>query len=117
MEIFFDFGLFELLAAVGLAAVSKVIYSRRLAGILFLVLSTAAPIFLVIVSATPLQRWAAVVCLTTALVNAAVVGAVLQRVEKSRNSGLGKSTSKNRTKEDLNNRQPFRELLFCIRNS
>ena len=78
MEIFVDCGLFELITAIGLAAISRTIYSRKLAGIVFLLASIVAPILLIIIVSTPRERWLAVVCLGTTLVNAAVIAAVLQ---------------------------------------
>lgn len=78
MEIFVDFGVIELLAALGIAALSRVIYAKKILGILFLIVSVLAPLVLVIEERTHGQRFLAAVCLVTALVNAAVVAAVMQ---------------------------------------
>lgn len=79
MEIFVDFGLFELLIAVGLASLSRKIFSGRLSGVLFLVFSALAPVALLLVARTELLRWLAVVCLVPALINVTALAVIMRR--------------------------------------
>jgi hypothetical protein len=78
VEIFVDCGLFELFLFTGISLLSRGIYSRKALATAFLLLSVISPAAVLVLSSAPSQRWAAGLSLTTALVNAAVVAAVLQ---------------------------------------
>jgi hypothetical protein len=78
MEIFVDFGMFELIAAVGISAVARRVYSHRMLGWFFLLASVALPAMAIFFSATNEIRWLTAASLATALVNASVIAAVLQ---------------------------------------
>jgi hypothetical protein len=78
MEIFIDCGLFEVVAVVGLGAIARAIYSRRVVGIAFLVLSAAAPLVMLEMVSGPKLRWAGAVSAGMALVNVGVVAAAMQ---------------------------------------
>ena len=79
MEIFVDFGLFELLIALGLASASRTIFSHRRLAVLFLIWSVLAPIAVLVVARTELLRWLAMACLVPALINVAVIAALMRR--------------------------------------
>ncbi len=73
-----DFGLFELLGATLLGAAARRIYSRRLLGLAFLLLSVAAPVGVIVVGRGELTKWLGALALGTALVNAAFIFRVLR---------------------------------------
>ena len=73
MEVFFDFGLFELVAALGFAAIARSVYRHKVLGIIFLAVSLAAPAILTYLAHGATVRSVAVVSLATALVNGTVV--------------------------------------------
>ena len=78
MEPVLDFGLFELLAASLLAWSARSIYSRRYIAVAFLALTLLAPAVLAAFPQGGAARWLAVVCLATALVNAAALFRLLR---------------------------------------
>src|SRR5262245_44194662 len=84
MEIFIDFGLFELLLALGIAALSRLVYSSRFLAFPFMVASFAAPVTMIVLASSHFQRWVAVTCLSTAAVNIAAIAAVIQNGEVPR---------------------------------
>ena len=69
MEIFVDFGLFEILAVTGLASLGKAIYRRPFAKWAALCLSIAAPAALLFLAPGELLRWIAALALGTSLIN------------------------------------------------
>lgn len=83
MEVFVDFGLFELLAATGLALIARKIYTKRWLTYACLILSIVAPVFLVIFVNEGLVRWIAVICLATALVNVSLIFILIRRWDMS----------------------------------
>ena len=84
MEIFVDFGMFELLVALGLAAMSRAVFRRVWLGVLFLVWTAAAPAVLLFVARDELVRWIAVACLVPALVNVATLAMLMKRHDLGR---------------------------------
>ena len=83
MEVFVDFGLFELLAATGLALIARRVYTRRWSTATFLILSVAAPIVLLFFVGENFVRWIAVICLATALVNVSLIFLLIRRWDMS----------------------------------
>jgi hypothetical protein len=79
MEVFVDFGIFEFIAAIGISAIARRVYSHRMFGGLFLLASLALPAVAIFLSANDEMRWLTAASLATALVNASVIVAVLQR--------------------------------------
>jgi hypothetical protein len=73
VEIFVDFGLFEFLAASGVAALGRIIYSRPLTRWGVLLLSVAAPAALVFLVTGETLRWIAALALGTSVINLSVL--------------------------------------------
>lgn len=78
MDPFPDFGLFELLAALGAMALARRVYARRWAPVVMLFASLVAPLILVFITSGEAARWLAALCLATALVNAGLVITLLR---------------------------------------
>lgn len=83
MEVFVDFGLFELLAAAGLAVVARRVYMRRWSTLTCLILSLVAPILLVFFAHEGWLRWIAVICLATTLINCSLIFLLIRRWDMS----------------------------------
>ncbi len=79
MEIFVDFGLFEIAAALGFTSLAKVLYARRWLGITTVAVSVVIPITLLVLIRDEVTRWLAAANLGCAAVNATVALQELKR--------------------------------------
>jgi hypothetical protein len=77
MEVFVDFGLFELVGAAALLFVSRWIFRNRVTAFSFLAVAVGGPGALVVMSTDGLGRWLAVLSLTSAVICVSVLGTVL----------------------------------------
>ena len=73
VELFIDFGLFELLAASGLVAIARAIDARPIARGITLAMSVAAPFALLWMVPGEGARWLAALAFGTSLVNASII--------------------------------------------
>ncbi len=78
MEVFVDFGAFELMAASGVMGLSRIIYRRPISRWTAMALSVAAPAVLLIQATSEGTRWIACLALATSLINVAVIGRLLR---------------------------------------
>ena len=95
MEIFIDFGLFELFAAAGLAIVARRVYMRRWSTLTCLILSLVAPLMLVFFAHESLLRWIVVICLATTLINCSLIFLLIRRWDMSMLLAKSASSGKN----------------------
>lgn len=73
MEVFVDFGAFELMAASGVMWLSTTIYRRRLSRWAALALSIVAPGALLVQASSEGTRWIAALALAASLLNVSVI--------------------------------------------
>ncbi len=78
MEIFVDFGLFEVLGYAGLVALARILYSVRWLAWSWIVVSVVAPGALIFLVRGEPARWLAPLGFTTALVNASVLVRIMR---------------------------------------
>lgn len=79
MEVFLDFGVFEVIAALGISAVARKVYSLPTLRTIFLFASLAFPGLLIFLVDNESLRWLAAGSLVTSLVNLSVVLGALQQ--------------------------------------
>lgn len=79
MEVFVDFGLFELLAITGLAALGRVAYKRPVTRWLLIAISIAAPAGILFLATTERVRWLAAVAVACSLINTSIIADVTLR--------------------------------------
>jgi hypothetical protein len=79
MEVFVDFGLFELLAITGLAAVGRAAYKWPITRWLLILVSIAIPIAILFLAPTELVRWLAAMAVASSLINTSVIADTLRR--------------------------------------
>ena len=79
MEVFVDFGLFEVLAITGLAALGRAAYKRPVTRWLLVVISIAAPAAILFLATTELVRWLAAVAVACSLISTSMIVNVVLR--------------------------------------
>lgn len=83
MEVFVDFGLFEILAATGVAMAAKAIYTKPYLAFACLIVSLLAPVTLIFFVHEGLIRWIAAISFATAAINASLIFLLIRRWDMS----------------------------------